>query len=86
MEEIIWEYFISVKDGILGLFLVQGSRTSITWLGTSVLIGFGAYLYLEVKKFGTLYIPTEKEDLQFGISKENPNPHKTVKDAYLLKG
>jgi len=34
---------------------------------------------------GTLYIPTEKEELRFGISEENPNPHKTIKDALLLK-
>ena len=33
--------------------------------------------------FGTLYIPEKKEDLQFGISKKNPNPHKTLKDAYI---
>jgi len=33
--------------------------------------------------FGTLYIPKEKEELRFGISKENPNPHKTLKDALI---
>jgi sterol desaturase/sphingolipid hydroxylase (fatty acid hydroxylase superfamily) len=41
------------------------------------------------RMFGTLYIPTEKEDLKFGISKETPNPHKSLKDAYItsiLKG
>ena len=31
----------------------------------------------------------EKEDLKFGIDEKNPNPHKTLKDAYItsiLKG
>jgi hypothetical protein len=33
--------------------------------------------------FGTLYIPHEKEELKYGLNEKNPNPHTTLKDAYI---
>lgn len=43
----------------------------------------GEFLAIWDYLFGTLYIPREKEDLEFGLTEKNPNPHKTLKDAYF---
>lgn len=42
----------------------------------------GSYLAIWDFLFGTLYIPENKEDLKFGLSINDPNPHKTLEDAY----
>ncbi|MGB7337118.1 MAG: creatininase family protein [Salaquimonas sp.] len=34
--------------------------------------------------FGTHYIPVAKEKLTFGLSRQDPNPFKSVKDIYVL--
>lgn len=34
--------------------------------------------------FGSLYIPKHYEKLTFGLSRDNPNPFKSVKDIYLM--
>ena len=43
----------------------------------------GSYLAIWDFFFGTLYIPENKEELKFGLSVKNPNPHKTLEDAYI---
>jgi len=50
MENIIWKYLLSIKGWVIGPYLHPESRTYLSWLGTSIIIGFGSYLYLEVKK------------------------------------
>lgn len=34
--------------------------------------------------FGTLYIPKAYEKLTFGLSRDNPNPYKSVADLYIM--
>jgi sterol desaturase/sphingolipid hydroxylase (fatty acid hydroxylase superfamily) len=43
----------------------------------------GSYLAIWDWMFGTLYIPHEKEELKYGLNEKNPNPHTTLKDAYI---
>ena len=49
MEKIIYEFLMTIRDSVLALFIDPSIRTSLPWLATSALIGFGAFYYYEVK-------------------------------------
>lgn len=45
---------------------------------------FGFILAIWDWMFGTLYVPRGYERLEFGLSREEPNPYKSLRDMYLL--